>query len=518
MPQFDHDSTNHPDRSARSTSLTTAAAVLPMAIAGGCLGLLLLYLNPDAGLSMIALLRFLGGYMLVGSAAGMVLALPFVWRNPARASAFFPWATTTVLMAAALYYLLHASRWSYYLPSVANRRLLTAAVVLVVPGLIAFYTALLHTLHQRPYSYRSLGLVAACGVGALIAVAALHPPTEHPESSPVSRVLERRSARPIVVVGLDGATLEVLLPLAEQGALPTIGSWISEGTVAPVATLKPPREAALWTSVATGTWPYHHRIEGERVHSTPWGGAGELRLLPEWIGFESWGLPSGSSRPVTATDLQRKPLWQVYRDFGLEVEVLGWPTVGGPVSTAALTSLRSNTDAIVVRLGDLVAVSKRSFGAWLRVREGAHDGELEHPAAQFEDAWRRLDSALAAWQATLPPDRVVALVAPYGYGPLPRWREIVSRLSGQEPGGGTARGGRAGVLILHGPGIRRQERLPAVRMVDVMPTLMHAAGLPVAADLDGDVVTRAFAPEGLADQPLTFVPSYENQGRSLPGR
>ena len=516
MSQSNHASTNHPDRSLRSSGLTAAAAMVPPAVAGGCLGLLLLYLNPDIGRSLALLMRVMGGYALAGAVAGAVLVLPFVWRNSARAAAFFPWAITVFLMAAAVYYLVHASRWSYYLPAVANRRLLAAAVSLAIPGLIAFYTALLHTLHQRPYSYRSLGLVAACGLAAVFMVASLRPIAETASEPLRSRPSERTSNRPIVLVGIEGATLEALLPLVEQGALPTIGGWIAGGTVAPVSTLKPPRGAALWTSVATGTWPFHHHIEAALVHSAPWGAAGELRLLPEWIWFDRWGLPAGSSRPVRAADLERKPLWLVCRDLGLEVEALGWPTIGKPLSISDLNSVRSGTDATIVRIDELAAVSQRTFGAWSAVRAGAHDAKLEQPAAEFEDAWRRLDSALAAWQTGLPADSVIALVAPYGYGPLPRWREFIGGLRGEERGGGTARGGRAGVLILHGPGIRQQERLPAVRMVDIMPTLMHAAGLPVAADLDGDVITRAFSPEGLADQPLTFVPSYESWGGRSP--
>ena len=45
-----------------------------------------------------------------------------------------------------------------------------------------------------------------------------------------------------------------------------------------------------------------------------------------------------------------------------------------------------------------------------------------------------------------------------------------------------------GMLILYGEGIRRGVRLPDVRLVDVAPTLLAAAGLPVPAGLDGRVL------------------------------
>jgi predicted AlkP superfamily phosphohydrolase/phosphomutase len=45
-----------------------------------------------------------------------------------------------------------------------------------------------------------------------------------------------------------------------------------------------------------------------------------------------------------------------------------------------------------------------------------------------------------------------------------------------------------GILILHGPGIRQGVRLPDVRLVDVAPTLLAAAGVPAPAGLDGRVL------------------------------
>lgn len=42
-----------------------------------------------------------------------------------------------------------------------------------------------------------------------------------------------------------------------------------------------------------------------------------------------------------------------------------------------------------------------------------------------------------------------------------------------------------GVLLLKGDGIKRGARLPEVRLVDIAPTLLTAAGLPVPAGLDG---------------------------------
>ena len=53
-------------------------------------------------------------------------------------------------------------------------------------------------------------------------------------------------------------------------------------------------------------------------------------------------------------------------------------------------------------------------------------------------------------------------------------------------------------------------------LVDVMPTLLYAMGLPIARDLDGKVLTGAFENAFLARRPLTFVPSYDTLASQPP--
>ncbi len=54
--------------------------------------------------------------------------------------------------------------------------------------------------------------------------------------------------------------------------------------------------------------------------------------------------------------------------------------------------------------------------------------------------------------------------------------------------------------------------------MDVAPTLMYALHLPVARDLDGQVLTPAFAKSFLARHPLTFLPTYETLPAVSPAR
>jgi len=71
-----------------------------------------------------------------------------------------------------------------------------------------------------------------------------------------------------------------------------------------------------------------------------------------------------------------------------------------------------------------------------------------------------------------------------------------------------------GVLVLSGPGVRKGVQLGQVHTVDVAPTLLELAGLPVGEDLDGRVSEEALEPAYLDQAPVRTIPSYELIGTS----
>ncbi len=467
----------------------------------------MLFLNPEVGQAPQVVAGLVGAYAGIGAAATAFLTLPFLWRNSQRVVLFLPWAVCLVLIAATFFLAIHASRWGLYFPAQVNGRLLQATMIAGAGALVVFYTALLHTLHKRPYSHRSASLVAVTAVVVVAASVALRPNLSIQPPDNQSQRVSAATDLPLVVVGIDGLTREALLPLVEQGSMPVLSRWMDEGVVAPITTLKPPQEDALWSTVATGVWPFRHGIRSGAVYQPSLGPRVDLRLIPEWILFELWGVRHGSA-PLQPSALRRRPLWSLCEDSERSTTVIGWPTRDQPTSAAELAAL-DDAPCTFVRVRDLVPPSRSAFGAFIATQQGDNRTEILEASASLVDAYHDLDRALASWATTLPEPRVTAVVSVHGYAPQPRWQRFLSNLRGDSSGRGTARGGHDGVLILHGPGIRRQQQLGAIRLVDVMPTLAHAVGFSVAADLDGEVVTRAFDPQALAERPLSFVRTYE---------
>lgn len=74
-------------------------------------------------------------------------------------------------------------------------------------------------------------------------------------------MLNRNGQSPkVVVVGLDGATLDLIRPWAAAGHLPNLATLMDEGAWGPLRTVIPPITGPAWTSFATGQNPAKHGL------------------------------------------------------------------------------------------------------------------------------------------------------------------------------------------------------------------------------------------------------------------
>lgn len=69
-----------------------------------------------------------------------------------------------------------------------------------------------------------------------------------------------KSDKKVIVIGLDGATFNLIKPWAEEGILPNIKKLMEEGTWGNLQTVRPHCTGPAWTSFATGKNPGNHGI------------------------------------------------------------------------------------------------------------------------------------------------------------------------------------------------------------------------------------------------------------------
>jgi predicted AlkP superfamily phosphohydrolase/phosphomutase len=65
---------------------------------------------------------------------------------------------------------------------------------------------------------------------------------------------------PVWLVGIDGASWDLILPLVERGELPHFASMLAEGAHGPLLSEEPTISPALWATIVTGTPRFEHGI------------------------------------------------------------------------------------------------------------------------------------------------------------------------------------------------------------------------------------------------------------------
>ncbi|MCH9650752.1 MAG: alkaline phosphatase family protein [Deltaproteobacteria bacterium] len=304
-----------------------AWAFLPGALAGVHLAVLLFFLNPHLPFSARTMSRAAVVYALYLGLLSLLAHLPWTWRRPTRARRLLPWTLTAVLALASVLSWTHASHFAFFLPGGINSRLIKAAISLSILSLAVFYTALLHSLSRRPYGKRS-----RWGIG-LLCLASVLPTIERraayqEEHQTVRAAVPAAEPSPVqlVVVAIEGATLDAILPLAEQGRVPFLGSLLRTGATGRLTSIGPYRRRPLWASLATGRNPHGHRVVGDTSFSAPLlGPEARLELLPAGIGFSKWGLLAGRSLPVDRASQATLGIWQILERLGSPAGVAGWP-------------------------------------------------------------------------------------------------------------------------------------------------------------------------------------------------
>jgi len=301
------------------------AGFLPGLLAGTLLTGLLFFLNVELPFEFGPVAR---GVMLYGSLLGFcTTAASFVLlpRGVRTAWRALPWTVTVVLVVAAITCGVHASRYSLYLPPGINVRLIKAGIWLSIGGLIYFYTALLHTLHNRPYGPRSRVLLISVAIASVYVMGERREafePAPPIEPLPTSIAIESRPQ--LWVIGIEGATLDAILPLAEQGLLPAFSRLLDNGAYARLRSFTPVKPIVHWTTLVTGKFPYQHGVLGPRLYAADFLTSGAtLELTP--IGTASGWRSIGREMPLSKHERQSPNLWEIFGRLGLNTGVAGWP-------------------------------------------------------------------------------------------------------------------------------------------------------------------------------------------------
>ncbi len=119
---------------------------------------------------------------------------------------------------------------------------------------------------------------------------------------------ERSIAERVLIIGLDGATFDVLDPLMRQGRMPALRRFIENGAAGILHSTKPPITPAAWTTFMTGKGPGRHGI----------------------VDFEKYDVARHSLTFNSTYEIREKTLWEHLSDKGLRVGSVNVPMTYPP--------------------------------------------------------------------------------------------------------------------------------------------------------------------------------------------
>ncbi|MHB0970074.1 MAG: alkaline phosphatase family protein [Thermoanaerobaculia bacterium] len=478
--------------------------------------------------------------------------------------------TASTFISAAVYGM-HYLLFRIYLPLGAVRLLLKATVMITLIALL-FLMLWVVTSRASPQmsrrAYWSVLLVIAFSA-VFLYQRREHYDIDR-RSAVVADLGSVSGSSPVIVVAVRGLPYDWIVTMMGESRLPFFEASRKTGYFTRTEPFPSTHPRALTASLVTGKLPYRHGVTGRFAYVTPLNPGAPYLMIPYGVAFRHWGLLPPVQRILSALPTGSAiAFWTAMERAGLRTSTFNWPAavlsttaatvavpdvffLGGanpavrldpaertrlearkpgdlpsaiatplrairrerrvPVENAihadlwaadtALRAASESTRAITTVSLNTLADSERFFllesnalppastnaGEAIRAYVELVDGFLEELARSRPDATLLVVSP-AAPRAPMIPDSPVAVV-----------RALAQE---QDPGASD------GFLLLRGEHIAHTPNPPAVSVVDVVPTLLFASGLPLARDMDGRAALEAFDSEFVRSNLLSFIQTYE---------
>ena len=265
----------------------------------------------------------------------------------------------------------------------------------------------------------------------------------------------------VFVLGLDGATWDILEPLAKNGDLPNLSRLRAQGVSGTLSSVFPPLSPVAWTSVMTGKnsgkhgvfefLEYAHDPLKGRVNSsrsiqtdlvweiaarhgkTSVAGAVPMSYPPRkspgfFLGdfLSPAGAPDFSSDPEILKELEAalgtpyRPWSTAVHDGGNEAGALAELTdyLDHHLKTVQFLMKRCPWDLFMFDLMATDRIQHELWHAWDPSHMKAKGRDLSEVRKGFIDFWKRMDRGVGEIEAALPPDTALMLISDHGFGPI----------------------------------------------------------------------------------------------------
>lgn len=375
----------------------------------------------------------------------------------------------------------------------------------------------------------------------------------------------------ILVIGWDAADWNIINPLIKQGKMPALQKLMEGGSFGRIQTLDPPLSPMLWTSIATGFRADKHGIGGF-VEPTP-NGEGlrpvtstsrKVKAIWNILNQEGWKSnvvawwPSNPTEPINGVmvsnlyqiankafgdkwempqgTIHPKELTEVMKEFRvhpheltLEMALPFIPNLASDQelrqAPKTLSVLKTLANAATVHAASTYLMEETEWD-FMAIYHDAIDHfchlsmkyfpprRPEIPEKDFEDfkdiveaGYRFHDMMLQRTLELIDDNTTVILLSDHGFYSDHQRPLYIPK----EPSGPAVEHSPYGIFVISGPGVKKNHPVSGASIIDITPTILYHAGLPVGKDMEGKVLYNCFETPTIAN----YIESWENvQGNS----
>ncbi len=369
--------------------------------------------------------------------------------------------------------------------------------------------------------------------------------------------------RRLLLVGWDAADWKIIDPLIARGEMPHLAGVIAQGVRGNIATIHPPLSPMLWTSIATGKRAHKHGIHGFTEPTEDGLGIRRISNLSRktkafWNILNQNGKrcivvgwwPSHPAEPLRGvmvsnhfplsvsqhpeTPMAPGTVWPEALAASLaELRVHGAEITGDMLRMFAkdFAALDQTNDKSLHDLAGIIAESMSIHAAateliehqewdvaaiyyvgidhfshrFMRFHAGKTPRKQAPEARMFAgvvaNAYRYHDVMLGRLLALAGDDCSVMLTSDHGF----HSDRLLPDYIPAEAAGPAAEHRNFGVFCMRAPGVAGGNEIFGATILDIAPTVLHLAGLPSGADMDGRVLINAFENQTVFPQ----VPSWD---------
>ncbi len=379
----------------------------------------------------------------------------------------------------------------------------------------------------------------------------------------------------VILIGIDGADWRHIYPFLEEGLLPNFRYLLKNGSHGYLKTYPPGRSPVVWTSIATGKSMLKHGVIdwvylSESGKQVPYSGS-ELKALRVWkilnlsnkkVGVINWlcsyppekvngyVVSEGFKHGVAISPLEgrityphsllekiepklkrgEKEYYETIKEEGFpdvykmnlsderKDELKTWILQDKSIEDVSLYLLRNvpvDFYTTYFRIVDVIGhyssgmVKREVAEKWAEeclskgVVSKKIQGDFENEVRNiFKPYYIYMDKVIGKFLSKAPKNSTFIIVSDHGF-------RISCKGFGHYPDPPN------GIIVMKGPGIKKNNEIKNATIYDITPTILYIFGMPVAKDMDGKVILEAFKDKYRKVKEIHYIESYENLSQEI---